>query len=88
MGRSALPLLAPRFQMEVDEFENTPTSMAALGFAPQVESTSSAKGLRPQLSREEWERLKPVIWRLYREENMTFPQIQTSLAQSHSFRPT
>jgi hypothetical protein len=44
--------------------------------------------LRPQISRQQWEELKPLIHRLYIEENKTLVYIANALAESHNFRPT
>jgi len=57
---------------------------------PASESESSGSGPKPKgtLSKEEWLALKPLIHRLYIEENKTYPQVAASLQASHDFRPT
>src|SRR5271168_4554662 len=48
----------------------------------------STIGRRQQLSRDEWEALKPLIRRLYIEENKSFQYIAIVLRDNHNFLPT
>ncbi|KAH8593211.1 hypothetical protein B0O99DRAFT_627511 [Bisporella sp. PMI_857] len=41
-----------------------------------------------QLSKLEWEELKPLIYRLYIQENRTLASITRSIAEGHGFTPT
>jgi len=51
-------------------------------------SIPSARVQRQVLSQDQWEDLKPIIRRLYIEENQTFPKICTILSSTHGFTPT
>jgi hypothetical protein len=51
-------------------------------------STQSAINPKRQLSHREWEELKPLIRRLYIEENRTFKDIARLLCEHHNFLPT
>jgi hypothetical protein len=67
------------------EVKSAPFTHATTAGIPQ---TLPAPRLRQQLSREQWENLKPLIRRLYIEENRTFTYITDFLAKAHNFRPT
>jgi len=43
---------------------------------------------RQVLSKDEWDRLKPVIQRLYIDENLPRPRVAAILRESYGFAPT
>jgi hypothetical protein len=51
---------------------------------------ASAVSLTPaqSYSVDEWEKKRPVITQLYRDEALTLHEIRVILAQQHAFRPT
>jgi hypothetical protein len=81
---SALPL---SLQIEPYHLENMAT-VSTSAIPSGTSQTLSATGLRLQLPKEEWQGLKPLIQRLYIEENRTFLEIRDFLAKSYKFRPT
>jgi hypothetical protein len=64
------------------------TAISTLSTGSEAQQTSSTTGLRQQLSRQEWEVLKPLIERLYIEEDRTFAYIADFLSTQNKFRPT
>jgi hypothetical protein len=55
---------------------------------PNLVTASSKSGKRHQYSKDQWEELKPLIRRLYNEENKTFSKVASILRDSHDFFPT
>ena len=55
---------------------------------PLTAPISSTSGKRHQYSSAQWEELKPLIRRLYLDENRTFTDVATTLRDTHGFFPT
>jgi hypothetical protein len=51
------------------------------------EASSQELGAR-EMSRQQWEKLKPLIKRVYIEEKKTFPHLAKILRKEHGFEPT
>jgi len=83
-GAPALSLVP---QMEPYPFGNS-TAATTIQTASKAPQMLPAHNIRQQLSKDEWESLKPLIQRLYIEENQTFRDIATTLRDSHGFFPT
>ena len=58
--------------------------MAVVGQGPSRELHTGRK----MYSKEKWAALKPIIQRLYVDENQTFRQVASCLARNHGFSPT
>jgi hypothetical protein len=88
----------------MDHFELSPFSPALPGTLTFVQHSSSAElapqhpfifheaptgepGIR-EMTRQQWESLKPLIQRIYMEENKPFPYLERILRDEHGFEPT
>jgi hypothetical protein len=47
----------------------------------------AARGKR-EISRQQWEEMKPLIWRVYKRENKTFRQLKNILRVEYGVEPT
>ncbi|KAE8444779.1 hypothetical protein EG329_014239 [Mollisiaceae sp. DMI_Dod_QoI] len=68
------------------DMQHDPQEPSALGkLLSSVGETNTKHGM---ISKEDWEKLKPIVKRLYIDENETFKTISTHLAEYHNFEPT
>ncbi len=51
------------------------------------EGSSGVPGVR-EMTRQQWETLKPLIKRVYIEENKPFPYLARKMREEHGFEPT
>lgn len=75
-------------QQDHAKMSGAPAPLSGTSLEWQAPQVASSSGLVPQLTRERWEELKPIIKRLYIDENRTQAYIADVLAESHGFRPT
>jgi hypothetical protein len=71
-------------------FDETSIPSECPTFLPiqRLEQTSVRSAVRKRLSNDEWESLKPLIQRLYIDENRTFSYVANVLRAEHQFFPT
>jgi hypothetical protein len=76
---------------------NSAASSVPAGGGPEAQSSMTISGeenlgdtnaRRKMYPKEQWLALKPVIQRLYIDENQTFPKVAEYLDQNHGFKPT
>jgi hypothetical protein len=76
----------------IDQLMGTPTSdricqCQAVKQFPQIKVLQGAKG-KCEMSRQQWEDIKPFIQRIYIDENKPFPYLAHILRTEHGFEPT
>lgn len=53
-----------------------------------MSSSEGTKLVKRQLTKDEWDALKPDIRKLYIDENKSFSQVSSVLKNDHQFNPT
>jgi len=96
-GMSSLPIQLPPIYPQK---QGSPSQRPPRSIQPQVTTPTTtmpevvpAAALPPAptrqiLSHDSWEELKPLIYRLYIEENMAFSSVAKIIHESHGFLPT
>jgi uncharacterized membrane protein len=67
--------------------ERPPAKQLSTPAATFYGAPSEQLGIR-EMARQQWESLKPLIQRVYIEENKSFPYLANILRDEHGFEPT